>query len=560
MANDNPYSQFVQPSTADENPYAQFVNPPVSEDIEKTILPSLVSGGAALAATPGDLTDLAARGLGWLGTKLPESIGQPLQKGAEATEKFAAPFTYGPMEQRAVNYGTDLGTALGASPEGARAALTYQPQTTAGKYIGSALNFLPSAILPAGDLSLGARAIAAALAGAGSQAGGDVAQHYGLPRWTGQLVGGVAGGLGIPKLVKGAAVAPERAAQAQVLKDAGVPLTAGQETGSPWMLQREANLMTPGRAAQEAGSFTQAVGAQGRMPYPALGTQQFDLGQTAKRAAEDTVKQNEIQPAGFGQLNSDLKQIRRQAYRQLRDKGIGPIDEAIADVQGGPGALSMPGDRYQYLRGNLQHQIENADPATAHWLSQIRKSLDNAMGNEFAPDELSNIHKQTAAYETLRRGAPWKGGQVTPQGLQKQIGPGNLGHPLQPLAEAGQTVLARPATTEPGAAIRNIGGALGYFAGKELPGTPGSDAFVPGIFFREAAPDIMKMATRNPVTRGAYFNPVTRYYLKHGVPGLNKIFTPDVGVRSMARALAGPEAANLQLQYAPGGYPYYQSQ
>ena len=538
---------LVQPQTEDTGlpPGFSLVQPSVASDVGQTVIPSLEKGTAEAAAMPFAIPQLGLKAADWLASHaLPEGAASSVHNFAQGGQQAL---------QKPIDY------IYNFLPKN-----MYEPQTETGKVVGSALEFLPSAVY-GGVGTLGGRALAAILGGVGSKYGGDVAKYFGVPEWEGKVAGGLLGGLGGPKLLKSAAVTPERAAQAAILKQHGVPLTAGQETGSPWMLQREANLMTPKRAAQEAGNYTQAAATEAGMPGTrALSQDALREGFKNMKAAEGRVAQAEITPNNFSNLMKTVGDIRRQAYKTLRDKGIGPIDEQIAAMKGTPGAMSIPGARYQYLRGELQSALEEAkNSQTKHYLGELRKSLDNAMSKEFPPGELDKIHQTTTNYHTLARGHPWAGETAEPKTLQKAIGKGAsaITHPLTPLAQAGESVLKRPKATEAGGRFaRALGGMGGWLLGAHNAPTATSgatEAFVPAIFGREAANDIAGLLLRNPATRALYFNPASQYYLKHGVPGLNKL-AGGANTAGMVRALLGPEAA--QLQFTPGtpSYPYYQ--
>lgn len=528
--------QEEAPSWAAEPPSAMM-------DIAHTAGPSLVRGGVAAATAIPSILDLGASGLDWFANTgagkavLPESVsGENAHKLAESAHSFLEPATYTGAMKRVEDHTGPL----------------YQAQTTPGKYAQSALEFLPSAVY-GGVGGLGTRAMMALFGGLGSQAGGDVAKAVGLPETAGRVVGGLGAGIVGPKLVAPATVSPSAAANAKTLEDAGVKLTAGQATRSPWMLQREANLMTPARAQNEAGSFTQAAAGQAGMPGASvLDRNAFQTGQANMKAGENLVTANEIRPPGFASLKSDLNDIRRQSFRDIgqNDK----IDSLIDKVAQGPTAgagpqpLSMTGGRYQALRQEMQTAIDNAaTPKEAQYISSMRKALDDAMGNEFAPGELQGIHQTTSNFHTLR-GAKLPEGQLTPEGLHaaisKKMGEEfyNQGHGMSPLAQAGETALGRPPQTEPGSLIRSIGAGLGFLGGKAA--APG-EGFVGSILGRELAPDLVRLFTRNPITRGVYFNPVTQSYLRNGVPGLNKLVPSAKAINPAlaVRLLSAPEYA-----------------
>jgi len=88
-----------------------------------------------------------------------------------------------------------------------RKALSYEPVTDPGRYVGSAAEFLPSALLPGGQAKLGAKALGSVGAGLGFQAVEDVfrkseSPYAGTPyEAAGKFAGAVAGGLAAPSVV-----------------------------------------------------------------------------------------------------------------------------------------------------------------------------------------------------------------------------------------------------------------------------------------------------------------------------------------------------------------------
>jgi len=100
---------------------------------------------------------------------------------------------------------------LGRISPAVQKALSYEPVTAPGRYVGSAAEFLPSALLPGGQAKLGIKALGAAGAGLGSQAVEDVFRKSESPlagtpyEAAGKFAGAIAGGLAAPAAIGKAA-------------------------------------------------------------------------------------------------------------------------------------------------------------------------------------------------------------------------------------------------------------------------------------------------------------------------------------------------------------------
>jgi hypothetical protein len=158
-----------------------------------------------------------------------------------------------------------------------REALAYQPKSAPARYIGSAAEFLPSALIPGGQARLGTKALGAIGAGIGSQGVEDFLREsksplQGTPYEAGaKLAGAIAGGMAAPSaagkvagVFKGAEnIAAERLAT-QLAKDitsrtskAGESALAGGELAPAAAAGPETQKLLKGAAAR---SSEEAVG------------------------------------------------------------------------------------------------------------------------------------------------------------------------------------------------------------------------------------------------------------------------------------------------------------
>ena len=169
---------------------ADFAPVDMGEDIKKTLISKGTRGAVALPGMFGDI---------------------PAIFGAD---KYRPPTTEEYIEKLS-----------SISPE-IRTALEYKPKTTPARYVGSAAEFLPTALIPAGGLGLGMRAVGAAGSGLASEGASDVTKKFapqatgtpyeGAARLAGAVVGGMAAPFGAGKIA--GIINPESVAAQQIAK------------------------------------------------------------------------------------------------------------------------------------------------------------------------------------------------------------------------------------------------------------------------------------------------------------------------------------------------------
>lgn len=536
--------------------------PPWYEDVAKTAIPSTVRGGVAAVTGIPSMIDLAAKGVGAGANKLQPDYISPetaktIQSGAEAVQNKLAPVTYGGV-MKDIEEGVPSVGFKGTGP-------LYEPKTRAGKVLGTGLEIAPSAFTGATGVipKLGRpveRIVRSLMGGAGATAGGELAENY-LPDWakpwaqaTGGIIGAAAGPAAGRRVITGFPSTTEHAADVATLKDAGIKgMSAAQVTGSPRLGQLEANLAGPSLAGKDAASFTQAAAARAGMPgVTSLTPEAFKKADASFKAYNDTVKKSEIQPPNFANMHQEISGIRADAFKAMHGDVNENIDPIIKELQGGPGALSMRGDRYQYLRQKLSGLLGSNDITgkEKYYLGQIKDSLDAAMEKEL-PTSLADQHKAYANFEVLKNTKDLdKNRQLTPEILKKSIinqwGPDayNMGRGMSDLASAGERVMTRPAAnTEPSKIVQALSTAAGGGAGEAI--SP-SEMLVGMIAGKEMAP--LVSGAGRVVGRAAYFNPLTQALLKNQAlkPSPGTMVDPVMAARLLRAPIAGPIANQPQ--------------
>ncbi len=165
-----------QSATVDEIAASMPAAQNVAEDVAKSGGVGLAKGGIGFLGTPGDLAEYGARGIDRASQFIGGKLGVDVQ----------------PRQDRAPTYGS---ADIQKGVEGVTGKF-YEPKTTAGKYTQSAGEFVGNPLSYVGPGSLALKAGGAALAGLGSEAGGQALEgtQYETPgRIAGALAGGIAG-------------------------------------------------------------------------------------------------------------------------------------------------------------------------------------------------------------------------------------------------------------------------------------------------------------------------------------------------------------------------------
>ncbi|WP_119392703.1 hypothetical protein [Taklimakanibacter lacteus] len=147
-------------------------------------------GVAGIVGMPADLANMVVRGGDWLGRKsgLVEDTPEH-REWLESNLRQANANSIFPTSERALETMNALTRGLGSDSEG---LFEYEPQTTGGKYVRTAAEFLPSAATGPGGLPRkGAMWLGSSLA---SETAGKMAEGSGYEDWV-RFAGAVGGGL-----------------------------------------------------------------------------------------------------------------------------------------------------------------------------------------------------------------------------------------------------------------------------------------------------------------------------------------------------------------------------
>lgn len=455
MAEVAPWLQPQQPQS-EKAPWIT-TEPEIStvEDVAKTVPAALARGAISVAGTPGDLQEIVkladSKGynpFGWLGEKLGETkLGQFLKAESEKTAK-------GPIAQGVSASGDTMGAGNIELPSSAKIKKAveenvtgplYEPKTAIGRGVNTGLEVAPSlAMGPVGGVrglvakSAGAGA-ASELAGQGAAAIKDKLPESVQP-WAepaARAVGTVAGMFtpaGVRKAVTPLPMADEQFAAVQRLRQANPELvnasTAGQLTERPRLMSMEARSpMGKNAEAAQGEAFTTGAMRQGGITGDFTALPQ---GRAVGDAIGNIRRGNAIPSTEFQPMMQDAVRIQRDLQRSAGRGRTPELDDVIQQLRfgamnNGQPVLSMPGHRYDFMRGALERAANATNiPGETRAIGQIRDRMDEAFRRGLPPDvaaDLVNRERQYANYNVLREIPPLPGKTtVTPQEVKSAVG------------------------------------------------------------------------------------------------------------------------------------------
>lgn len=444
FAQQKPQGLRLEP--VDFDPFAnQPQGPSVGMDVAKGAGVGLAKGVMNIAASPVDAPNAAEFGVSYGLAKLAEKMGW-LPNGRTAEELVKdAQSTFGERKS--------LGSAMQKTVEGVTGDF-YKPQTTAGKFAETAGEFIPGAMaLPANGVgSMASNAVKyGVVPGLASEAAGQALKDTKY-EWAGRLAGALGGSL-LPGAAKAATsrvisplpMDPARASMVATLEREGVPLTAGQITGSKPLQWAESTLgdlpLAGGKAADlqraQQQAFTDAAlkraGGSGMATPDNMAAIKDSLGQRFGDLASRNTAQIDAQAAK--QIGDSVADYVKLVPPANRAPGVGgTVDDILQLARSNGGAI--PGDMYQAMRsrfGNISNSNRMNDPQLADVYRGFRDSLDGAMNRSISPADAAawqEVRKQYGNMKSLEKAAGGAGaataeGNISPAQLRTAVASGN---------------------------------------------------------------------------------------------------------------------------------------
>jgi len=455
MSDERPWEDYP-------DPFAPAAPPPASatptvgygEDIGKGLVGGFGRGVAGLAGLPGAAGNLIRAGLSKAGVSdehLDE--GAKFARGLPVAQLFAGPDP--------AQYQKSIEDYTGKF---------YEPQTVPGQYASTIGEFAPSSILGGGGVA--ARVLNTVAPAIASETAGQWTKGTAAEPWARGIAGIVAAPVAGKLVTPAAPASAAHDAAVAVLDREGIPLTAGQRTGSKpiqWMESSAADMPGSAGRAQElssaqANAFDRAVterlydpaelSARGvpegvNLPDPRVVV-------AGKQSLQDEYtrlsQNNEL--VSDPRLHSDLMAAQtgyeRNVLPSLRNRDVEAIRNDIVDnlVQG---QGRMPGDVYQTTRSRLGTLGNTAtNPYEGQALLEMRGALDNTMRRGLPPDEAAAWALNNRRYANMKQteGAVARAGEnLSPQAVAQTARAGRAGQyaaragDLDELASAASTIM-----------------------------------------------------------------------------------------------------------------------
>jgi hypothetical protein len=436
----DPNAISIRPVSSDE-PQVSY-----GEDIAKGAAGGLGRGTAGTLGIGGTVGNLVRAGLGKAG--VPEDY---LDKGA-AIMRTAGKFV------------PQLGLFTGPDPAQIQKTMEgytgpfYQPKTIPGQYASTLAEFAPGMVIPGGG-GIGARVFNTVVPAIASETAGQLTSGTPIEPYARFAAGMVAGPAAGKLVTPTSPPSATRVSDIAKLDAAGIPLTAGQRTGSKpiqWMEASAADMpFSGGRAADmntaQADAYNRAItggmfdprALQARgiprdtnLPDPGV----FATGkQSLKDEYTRLTQGNEL--VADPRLNSDLFTHRTQYEKNVlpsqRNSDVEHIHNDLIDqlVQGGG---RMPGDVYQANRSWLGDLGDSAtNPAAQNAFKGMQKALDDAMTRNLSPADAAAWKLNNQRYAVMKQLSPAiakAGENLSPQAVASAL---RVGRPEQFAAQSG---------------------------------------------------------------------------------------------------------------------------
>lgn len=521
-------------------------------DVAKSAAAGL--GEGAIGATYGlaDIPKLAEYGVSWTAAKAAEKLGL-LPQGKTANDLIAdAQKTFGGPDFLALKI--QKGVEQNITGE------FHKPETKAGEYARTIGSFLPAAAMGGngarGLLSFGV------IPGAASETAGQLTKGTEAEPWA-RFAGGIGGAMVGPSIVNAPGrvmspmtIQPERAQQLAVLQREGVPVTAGQATGSRPLQWAESVLGdTPGAGGRAAAmqtaqneAFTQAalkragIDADRAMPdvmkagRDRIGKQFDDL------AARNTLAMDQQFATDIGDVVTKYVGLVPPSQRA---PAFGKYIDDLINTSA-TGAM-IEGPAYNSMRsrlGKMAESVRMSDPPAADAFRGIRKALDGAMERSISPQDQaawSQARREYGNYKALEKAAGAAGanaaeGMISPAQIRSAIATGNKRGSyvrgegdLAELARAGVNVMSPlpQSGTSPRATMQALLSGGGALAGGPM-----------GLAAGLAGPAV--------AGRALLSNPVQQYLQNQAAQrlGLIQELTGDQRARGLLSSMGGAMIAN----------------
>jgi len=475
--------------------------------MKNAVLPGLRRGGEMLVGMPGDVNAMTQSVAGRVSRAL---------FGDKVTDEIKDYVPVGLRSEGVTTKDVQDVTNKAIGPN------TYEPQTTPGRYTERVMEQVPGAAIGPGKWTI--KGLQALFGGLGSEAAGDLtkgtaAEPY--ARAAGALVGNLAPGAAAERLATVPGRELARDANVATLQREGVPLSAGQITGSKTKQFIESEL--------GGGAFEKLLDKQRSVFTQAAMRRLGESGDSA--LPEDLLRASANIGQRFDQLatsttlpfDQDLQNGLLKTAIEYRDTApaVVPAVEGMMNRMAEMAATNggrLTGQNYQELTTKLRTLGEKADGPTSTALDEFRDVLDDAMERTMSGDQLAawqQARRQWANLKTVQRAMTGAGedaanGMISPVRLRTAITGGGNGPEaiaegrsgMTDLANAGVGVMKGPPNS--GTAARLAARAIPAGIAAAAAGAAHGDWLSAGVgaLGGMAFPEIAGKAVMNPISQG----------------------------------------------------------
>ena len=419
---DGPWSDYATPTAADEGPWKDYATPASTpaapaapqvgygEDIGKGAVGGLGRGTTGLAGLPGTVGSFGRWALGKAGVSEDAlATGAAIAKHVPGISLLTLP-DGSQIQKKVEEYTGDF----------------YQPKTIPGQYASTLAEFAPGMVLgPGGWVARGVNTVAGAL---GSETAGQLTKGTAAEPYA-RVIGGVATPFAAAKAITPIGPASQAYQGAvRTLEAEGIPLTAGQRTGSKSLQYLESNAkdmpFVGGQATRLEGNASSALDR-------AVTERVYPRGELTARGVPENVNLPDPQVAAHGpEILSDNytrltqapfvtnpqfqnRMTRAQAeYERLvqphnRTPNIEATQNDIIDrLVAGQGR--MAGDEYQSIRSQIgtAQRAPGINPNEQRALTEYKRAMDEAYMAGLPPADARALAENNRRYALMKQTQP----------------------------------------------------------------------------------------------------------------------------------------------------------
>jgi hypothetical protein len=446
---DGPWSDYATPTAPDEGPWKDYATPASTpaasatpqvgygEDIGKGAVGGLGRGTTGLVGLPGTVGSFGRWALGKAG--VPEyalATGAEIAKHVPGISLLTLP-DGSQIQKKVEEYTGDF----------------YQPKTIPGQYASTLAEFAPGMLIPGGG-SLAARAANTVAGAVGSETAGQLTKGTAAEPYA-RAIGGVVTPFAAAKAITPIGPASQ-AYQGAVrsLEAEGIPLTAGQRTGSQSLRYLESNAkdmpLVGGQATRLEGDASNALDR-------AVTDRVYPRAELTARGVPENVNLPDPRVAMHGpeilsdnytrltqapfvtnpQFQNRMTRAQTEYERLVQSHNRTPNIEAtqndiIDRLVAGQGR--MAGDEYQSIRSQIgtAQRAPGVNPNEQRALTEYKRAMDEAYMAGLPPADAR------ALAENNRRYALMKQTQSAVDAASEHLSPARLAAAVRARRPAGQ--------------------------------------------------------------------------------------------------------------------------